>query len=762
MNSYGAVGSFGKRPRLGTSSNLTSMIQSMLKQQQDQEWSDMQDAWKNGGTFKGKPVTDADMLAYMKSRRDEIGDQNDPNYIAWNNNVQQLTFSIAESKMALAYKQGSATAQDVANFYKSQLANYPVDSEIYRTIATDAANWADSAKSAAGAGASASAAKALSDRANADKAVYLNYNNMIAVLNDAATRAGLIQAGQTIYDVKDPTALQALLDTGVAGANGTVYHWSDFQNGVIASQQALNDGATAYQQAGDISSAQTWSNERNKLLDSAVYPLNTFDERTQYNLARDQWESDIKAAQGNPDAIAAANGKYSTTLGNILSNATTQTDPVFADSIRNEQNALTGKDTGATWYETIGAEPSDAASTAKSVLTNQADQQAIANGTAFYGAAKPGGQLGVQNIDQTWGHDPVTGTVVPPDWFQQETVTVNGTKTQAWVPGAPIYGSVLVDNKGNVLSQDQINAGGGAAKLVASGQYNIVQKQILGYSFLDPTTGKSNQWAVLNSDGTLTFSTRNPFTAPMVTTAGGGTSLVVGGQLADSSKPLTGGMSPTSAAAAVSLDPNATVTNLVTPSQLRTPGFTAPPGSFAGSSTFDPSRGPEVPANALGQSTQAGGLRIQYAGQGGHVATPNPSLAPYTTSMQNTNPVAGTLPNTMGTTTAVDRFGNPVNPYTALNTQPPPVLDLTQRVQHEGQGGHVMPTISLPSLPGAATWHTPGGVVTRDTSTAFTPPSSLTPTTPSTPSIALPEAPVLPTDNSGSGFNPGGGGMKAI
>jgi hypothetical protein len=114
-------GSFGKRPRL-TSGNPSSLLRSLVNQQDAADWAAIQDAWKNGGTWEGQQVTDGVLIAYMTKRRDAVGDTSDPEYQTWNNNVQQMQFSIDEAKIGLQFKQGSMSAAGVAEWYKSQLS----------------------------------------------------------------------------------------------------------------------------------------------------------------------------------------------------------------------------------------------------------------------------------------------------------------------------------------------------------------------------------------------------------------------------------------------------------------------------------------------------------------------------------------------------------------------------------------------------------------------------------------------------------------
>lgn len=120
------------------------------------------DAWKNGGEVEGQPVTDERLLKFWLDRRDSF-DRSDPMWDYYNNIHDQYNFNIEESKVGLAYAQHKMSAREVARWYKQQSNNYPVDSEMYRTIMGQAARFLDAARAQAKASAAKRRSKAYAD-----------------------------------------------------------------------------------------------------------------------------------------------------------------------------------------------------------------------------------------------------------------------------------------------------------------------------------------------------------------------------------------------------------------------------------------------------------------------------------------------------------------------------------------------------------------------------------------------------------------------
>ena len=151
------TGSFGRLPRVAP--NLSSTILAMLREYNSTIDSNMVDAWNNGGTVDGKPVTDARLLAHFKMRRDAIS-KDDPLWSMWNERIQQYTYVIEESKMTVLWDNGKASTSQMAAFYKKWMKKTPVDSQFGRTLASAYGKWMKSGAARSGGGGAAARAAA--------------------------------------------------------------------------------------------------------------------------------------------------------------------------------------------------------------------------------------------------------------------------------------------------------------------------------------------------------------------------------------------------------------------------------------------------------------------------------------------------------------------------------------------------------------------------------------------------------------------------
>jgi hypothetical protein len=137
------------------------------------------DAWKNGGSYEGKQVTDAMLLSHWQDRLKGIA-KDDPLYDTYKNTITQYEYTIAESKASTAYdKIVSPTAADdakMASFYTNWAKKIPMDSEFYRVLQRDAAQFMRSSQSKATA----------ASKANAEK----DYQNQQKGIHDQGQAAG--------------------------------------------------------------------------------------------------------------------------------------------------------------------------------------------------------------------------------------------------------------------------------------------------------------------------------------------------------------------------------------------------------------------------------------------------------------------------------------------------------------------------------------------------------------------------------------------
>lgn len=215
-------GKFGRLPQ--ASPSLTSTLIAIAREMQSQEDQNIMDAWKNGGDYKGQPVTDDMVLAHWRQRLAGVS-KDDPLHDAYSNAVLQYEYAIAESKKTLLYKQGKISETEMANFYISWSKKVPKNSEFYRTLQRDGAQFLRAATN-----------KSKSDKAAADEKKYQDdqlatYNAqerageyLTSVLTKMAVSNGLIPPGSDIrsFENGDPGKMMQLLSMlNVPGAGYT-------------------------------------------------------------------------------------------------------------------------------------------------------------------------------------------------------------------------------------------------------------------------------------------------------------------------------------------------------------------------------------------------------------------------------------------------------------------------------------------------------------------------------------------------------------
>lgn len=240
-------GSFGRLPRAG--SDLTATIISIARAMQDARDSNVMDAWKNGGLFEGSPVTDDMVMDYWRARLSEI-DPDDPLYDQYSNNVTHLEYNIAQSKAELTYRQSAPSAgadRRMAQFYLDWSKKVPKDSEFYRELQKDAAQFVQSAKARGRAGAGQAAEEAYGKERDAilkkgDAGVILTQvmtqwardNNIIGVDEDLNK---FRLAGEN-----DPGRMEALLDQVNADIAARPAEWKALLDQLEAADPTGFDG----------------------------------------------------------------------------------------------------------------------------------------------------------------------------------------------------------------------------------------------------------------------------------------------------------------------------------------------------------------------------------------------------------------------------------------------------------------------------------------------------------------------------------------
>lgn len=175
-------GKFGRQPRSAPS--LTSTIVAIAREMENKQDSNIMSAWQQGGSVDGKKVTDSMVLAHWKDRMQNLS-KDDPEYDAAKNEVQQLNYAVAQSKADLLNKQGKLSDAAYAQFFLNEAKKVPKDSEFYRTLQKDAAQFI---QSAATKGRTSVAQGKYNSFVSFQDGVNKSYINGGAKLNDALTQ----------------------------------------------------------------------------------------------------------------------------------------------------------------------------------------------------------------------------------------------------------------------------------------------------------------------------------------------------------------------------------------------------------------------------------------------------------------------------------------------------------------------------------------------------------------------------------------------
>lgn len=200
-------GSFGRSPRPVAS--LTNTIVAIAREMQQQEDQNIVDAWKSAGTYHGHKVTDEELLAYWKKRASQV-DQNDPLYDTYQSAYLEYDYSIHESKIRLAYDQGKASASAVAAFYSNWSKKVPKNSEFWRILQRDAAEFLRSERA--------------NSRARAAQQKELSYQNNLKSIDNSK-----VAPGAYLLDVFKKLAQRGLRPGGgnplIDPMNGELYQF---------------------------------------------------------------------------------------------------------------------------------------------------------------------------------------------------------------------------------------------------------------------------------------------------------------------------------------------------------------------------------------------------------------------------------------------------------------------------------------------------------------------------------------------------------
>lgn len=151
------TGRFGRLP--GPGYDYSSIVGSLLAQYENARNANILSAWREGGKFEGKKVTDGRLLAWFKMRRDEY-DKGDPEWDEWNQQITQFRYDIAEQKMMLQYARQNIGEGAVSRWYMKSAGQFPRNSQAWRDAMINAARYRKAAQEKAAAARRAAAANA--------------------------------------------------------------------------------------------------------------------------------------------------------------------------------------------------------------------------------------------------------------------------------------------------------------------------------------------------------------------------------------------------------------------------------------------------------------------------------------------------------------------------------------------------------------------------------------------------------------------------
>lgn len=514
-----AIGGFGRTRRNG-GSNLTSLIASLYREEQAQRDQNIFNAWQNGGQFEGKPVTDQRIIAYIKGRRNEYT-KDDPLWDQWNDTLVQTNFSIGEQSITTRYKQGKASAGDVASFYRKQLNSIPKNSAFYRTVAGRAADWAKQAASAARSAARSRASAALqANLAKASRGEAI-FDAVTKAIEDSAHKAGLIIGSRADFSDANAAGLIDFVNSLGLKGNGhrvTYEYWQELGRRKVAS---LNKQIALRKQAG--LATKEVRNKRNSFVTGDLANLNALDDRSQYETLHQQFAQDIEDAQGDPSKEIEATNRYVAGLKGLLGKATKggrlgQDTDDFIGALNNEITSITtGKVVGRSAWDMF-ENPTAGESTRTDDLTSTVETiwgnpekgttgsvqraEGLANGTMYYGQDKPGAPFDVHPVDPAKGLDQSQ---------MQAVLNIDGAAEPVVLAGQAVEAKNYHDQNGNPVDVSDMSPQELQGRIFR-GEIVPAQNVTIGFIYTNPSKPTQHIYGSYDSNGTLRFTDTNPFT----------------------------------------------------------------------------------------------------------------------------------------------------------------------------------------------------------------------------------------------------------
>lgn len=195
---------FGRLPR--TAPDLSGAIVAMMREFEAQRQQNIVDAWKSGGSFEGKKVTDGMLLKFFDDKLNGL-DPADPLYDEAKNTRLQYRFAVDNSKMELRYAEGSVSDAGMSSFYRREAGKHPPNSEIHRSLMKLAAQY----KTRAAAGGRGGGGRGRSNKAERDRRIEtpkgreLAFQFITDTLLDLARRQGIVNSGQSMETATETT-----------------------------------------------------------------------------------------------------------------------------------------------------------------------------------------------------------------------------------------------------------------------------------------------------------------------------------------------------------------------------------------------------------------------------------------------------------------------------------------------------------------------------------------------------------------------------
>jgi hypothetical protein len=483
-------GSFGLQPRVAP--NVTNQIVALAREYVAKRDQNIMDAWRNGGTFEGKKVTDSMVLAYWNERAQGL-DPNDPNYEYAKNQVEQLQYGIEQSKMDVLHVQGKLSDTAYAQFFLKWAKKVPANSEFYRVLQKDAAQLIESAKAKGRAGAEAAKTKAFNEFVtNTTNSKIAIGDAMTAALTDLSKATGLSITGNgdelltlLTNNVKaNPDQYRRLLDTihkadPTWDGNLTESYFSQHLREATAGYSAIADRAqkdgyvSAYVSATQgMSSMASWGQNLK------VWPV-----AESYSIAENSWLKVMQDPNASQMDKIAASSAFSNALNGLAS--TPGIDAGSKTMIQADAQRLLGQDAGdspsfgSTMLGRPGVDPQSAMQIGALIKTKA---EMDANPTAWaYAPVDANGQF-----DPT-GRGPIG--MVPAGQVQPGAQAI-------MVPGGDGKAVMALVMPHSVYVQDPNNPNGNPKLAGYQISYNVGGRTIQMWGYKDAQGG--NHWSLIS------------------------------------------------------------------------------------------------------------------------------------------------------------------------------------------------------------------------------------------------------------------------